>query len=270
MEKITSYSNYRLFLKDLIEHKKKNDSSFSVSKLAEKIGMSHSLIKMVLTGHRNLSGEPLFKMLSALNFNFEEKVFFEVLVQENQASSQEEREFHKKRRQEAKKESKVSSQRIGKEFALDQWYYPALLLYLLDIERVSEKKFSDIDCERIQKIFSMSKEELNCMLQSFEDSGYLNIQEDGKIQFCLDNVGSTMKRQSFILKVIEESLQRGKDSFNGEGNYFSADTISISQSEIQNFVKDYQHLISKYIGRDLIESDQTKITQLAFQMFSIN
>jgi uncharacterized protein (TIGR02147 family) len=225
---------------------------------------------MILTAERNLNCESLLKITTTLNLNFEEKVFLEALMQENQAKTKIERDFHFQKRKKVKSEILVKNNIVGKEFPFNKWYYPALILYLIDIENIREKGIDNLNISKIREIFSLKQSEIEDDLRLLQDQNLLRLQSDGKYHFYLDNLGSAFKRQDFISKVIEKSLEVVSKSFDNKDNYFSVDTISISKKEINKFKLDYQNLISQYIGKDLDKDDTTKIMQLALQMFTIN
>lgn len=268
-EGIIAYSDFRLFLRDTIESKKRV-SHFSVAKLAEKIGIGHSQFKMVLIGKRNINEEQILRIAAKLNFSFEEATYFEALVRENQASTKETKRFYSRRRKLAKDAVKVTGRIAGKELSLDAWHVPALLLYLIDIEGAAHKLVEEIDRERIKKLFRLSENQLDKSLSNFQKAKFLDIQRDGKVHVRLDNFGARLPRQEFILNVLGEARRRIQTDFAQSESFFSADTVSISQGELGSFIEDYKKLIATYIGKDLIESEPTKIVQIGFQLFPVN
>lgn len=169
-----------------------------------------------------------------------------------------------------KKNVHVTSQRTSKGQWLNRWSTPALLLYLIDVEKVAGRPIEEIDRKTICKRFGLSDSELDQALSSFVESGILNSRPDGKVQFNLDNIGSGLKRQDFVGKVLEEATRRAKSEFTSPHNFFSVDTLSISDNHIQDFILDYQELITAYISKDLDGDGPPKILQTALQLWTVN
>src|SRR5688572_30102358 len=91
---IFAYDNYRAFLKDFYEAKRKTAEKISFRQFARLAGFnSPSFLKMVIDGKRNLSNESIGKVASALRFNKEEAEFFNHLVLFNQAEGVEQKKF---------------------------------------------------------------------------------------------------------------------------------------------------------------------------------
>jgi uncharacterized protein (TIGR02147 family) len=92
---IYDYKDYRVFLKDFYEHKKSLNPSFSTRIFAQKAGFgSHSYLKMVIDGKRNLSLKSLKKVGKALGLEKEEAAFFNTLALYNQASVEKDKDYY--------------------------------------------------------------------------------------------------------------------------------------------------------------------------------
>lgn len=94
MKGFFEFTDYRTLLRLILDEKKVTDPQFSIARFAKKIGMSTSLLKMVLTGKRNLSATHLLKVSAALRLTFDETVYLEALLRENDADTEEERPCH--------------------------------------------------------------------------------------------------------------------------------------------------------------------------------
>ena len=82
------YLNYRDYLRDYYEEKKRLSSFYSYRLFSQKAGFSApNVLKLVTEGKRNLSKESVFKFVKALGFNKKEAEYFENLVFFNQAKS---------------------------------------------------------------------------------------------------------------------------------------------------------------------------------------
>jgi uncharacterized protein (TIGR02147 family) len=95
MDKLFKYIDYRKFLLDFYNEKKKNTRYFSYRYFSNKAGIkSPVFLKQVIDGERNLTLLTLDKFISALGLNKKEGVFFRHLVQFNQAKTALEKQEH--------------------------------------------------------------------------------------------------------------------------------------------------------------------------------
>ena len=67
---IFAYTNYRSFLKDLYDHKKKTTSYFSYRYFSKKAGFSsHNVLKLIINGERNIAYDSIPKFSKALELS---------------------------------------------------------------------------------------------------------------------------------------------------------------------------------------------------------
>jgi uncharacterized protein (TIGR02147 family) len=86
------YTNYRQYLTDFYQAKKKQDPKFSLRVFAAQAQFpSHGLLKFLMEGKRNLSKKTLLRLCPALGLNPEQTVYFENLVFFNQAKTLEDK-----------------------------------------------------------------------------------------------------------------------------------------------------------------------------------
>lgn len=93
--KIFEYLDYRQFLRDYYDQKKKANHAFSLRTFSDKIGFkAKDFISRVMQGTKNLSEEGATKVASALKLGKRESEFFLTLVKFNQGETTEERNKH--------------------------------------------------------------------------------------------------------------------------------------------------------------------------------
>ena len=89
---IFSYTNYREYLRDFYQQKKKTHPSYSYRVFARQANVSSpSHLPMIIKGDRNLSLSSIGKFSAGLKLKKQEKVYFEKLVRYNQAQDLEEK-----------------------------------------------------------------------------------------------------------------------------------------------------------------------------------
>ena len=139
---IHHYLDYRKYLKDMFRFLKENKRYFSYRYFAIKAGFnSHSFVKHVIEGKRNLTTSSTAKFSKGLSLKKGERDFFENLVLMNQADSHEERDRYYKRMMSLN--SFTRANKISKEqYAyLSTWYYPVIreIVALGDSHHTSEQ-----------------------------------------------------------------------------------------------------------------------------------
>jgi len=94
MPDVFNYTDYRKFLADYYEAKKKESASFSFQNFSRKAGFtSKSFVFNVIHGRKNLSRSSALSIAQAMGLKKSETSYFEALVSFNQADSFKERDF---------------------------------------------------------------------------------------------------------------------------------------------------------------------------------
>lgn len=95
MKTIFKYIDYRRFLEDFYNEKKRTTHSFSYRYFALKAGFkSPVFLRQVITGERNLTRPMIERFVSALQLNRKEATYFKNLVLFNQAATAGEKQEH--------------------------------------------------------------------------------------------------------------------------------------------------------------------------------
>lgn len=85
---ILHYTNYRVYLKDYYDFRKRTMSAFSLRFFAEKAGLSsHAHLKLAMDGKRNITKETATKLMVGLGLQGRRADYFESLVFFNQAKN---------------------------------------------------------------------------------------------------------------------------------------------------------------------------------------
>lgn len=92
-KRIFEFDNYRTYLRYFYETSKEENAKFSLRYFSNLAGFkSHSVLRQVIEGQRNISVSSIAKFIKALKLNKEESEFFRNLVMFNQASTSEEKQ----------------------------------------------------------------------------------------------------------------------------------------------------------------------------------
>lgn len=98
MPHVFRYSDYRAYLKDWFNEKKKKNPAFSLRSFSKRgHGVPHSTFWMVMRGERNLTASSLKQFVSVLQLEGQAALYFELLVLFNQARKWEFKQRHLQR-----------------------------------------------------------------------------------------------------------------------------------------------------------------------------
>lgn len=121
------YSDYRQYLADYHRWRKQDDARFSLRRFAKEIGFSsHTLLRYILEGQRNLSKRTLVKVSLALGLSGPRADFFENLVFFNQAGSLQEKDHFYQKLLAADKTRGMMKMEARQFEALKTWYHIAI------------------------------------------------------------------------------------------------------------------------------------------------
>lgn len=126
MPDIYQFSDYRKYLKQLLEEKKKENRQFSHRAVLQKMGISSTgFLANVLSGRKNLTPDQVQKLAAILKMKAGEARYFECLVLFNQARSLEDKNAQMKRMVANQKvETKTLSRKHLNLFS--KWHYVVL------------------------------------------------------------------------------------------------------------------------------------------------
>ncbi len=128
MPDILQYTNYRLFLSDYYEYKKRTSSAFSLRFFAAKAGLSsHAHLKFAIDGKRNLTKGTVLKLINGLEFDEQRAAYFENLVFFNQAKSEKEKQLYYAHLLKASPHSKLRRLEEAQFRIFKEWYHTAIL-----------------------------------------------------------------------------------------------------------------------------------------------
>ena len=127
IESIFEYDDYRVFLKDYFNAKKREKHSFSQRYFAKKIGFNaHNFCTLVVLGKRNLSIDSIQKIIKGIGLKGKAATYFENLVYLNQATTLEDKDYYFKRLKQTGKKTRFYQLHRDQFFFYEKWYYPVV------------------------------------------------------------------------------------------------------------------------------------------------
>lgn len=270
MKKIFKYTDYRTYLKDLFNTKKKEASYFSLRNISSKIGMrSSGYLSMILNGQRNLSNSNAKKLAEVIKLSTKEQEYFLTLIQFNQAKDHNSKtELYSKLKRAAS--DPASTVKRENHIFYEKWYYPAIR-ELIGIYDVNDDNILEMANKLIPKI---------------------RMHEFKKGLEVLINTGLAFKNDKNIYKRSNNFITTGSDLQSFTIHKFQKETMSLAADALDRFNKDERELstltmsIDKSTYKKIIErsaafrkeimelvaetQDSTQAFQLNLQIFPLS
>ena len=127
MERIEAYTDYRKFLRDFYEDRKRRSASFSHRQFCQKAGLaSPSYLREVIDGKRNLTETTLPQFIKALGLVETDASFFRALVGFNQAADPTAKREHLETMRGLRRKVPVALVPLDRYEYYSRWYLPVL------------------------------------------------------------------------------------------------------------------------------------------------
>lgn len=185
MERLSVYQYQSAieFLKDSIAEKKRTDESFSLRKFSRQINFgAHSYLVMILRGRRSLTLKQVPPLSEGLDLNHDERVYFQTLIQLDNAKTDEEKNLIKLWLNDLNPRREYRILEVEQYHLIADWIHMAILT-------LAKIKGAEITPENIYELID-HKVALPKVREAFErllDLGYLK-EEAGKITPAQESV----------------------------------------------------------------------------------
>lgn len=265
-EAIYGYSDYRVFLADLLESTKEQNPHFSYRYFAEKAGFSsHSYLQKIIRGERMLTEESMLKMGRGFKFSKAIQKYFSVLVRYNQSvDPMEKNRWYTEL---------LSNQNCVKSFQLDRahlnyyenWYYPVLrhLSIYLDWKGSFEALAACVEPPISAQQAKKGIEDLIAM-------GLLEIDADGQYRTVNHSIRADklpdFVKQKARLEIFQKSVE-SLSRFQPEDRYTSCSMISVNEKTYREILTLLQDVKEDVITRSLNDNAPERVYQMVLQVF---
>ncbi|MDB5105459.1 MAG: hypothetical protein JWP91_3148 [Fibrobacteres bacterium] len=265
MESIFSYTDYRRYLADFFEERKRLNKHFSLRMLAERSGFkARDYLMRVMRGDRNLSLEGAGKLSLFFRFSEKQTEYFRTLVQFNQAPTTSEKERCFLRLSEIQKYGAHQKLRQNQFEYLTAWYHSALrsLLPVIDLKSLPEGKDG---WEKVARLLDppITPKQARDSVELLMRLGLLS--RDAKGKYAVAESALTTGDEVASLGVAAfhratmELAKRSIDRHPPTARDISGLTMSVSQdgfrrikSEIRAFRKKIQAIATTDVGEDMV------------------
>jgi uncharacterized protein (TIGR02147 family) len=261
---LREYTNPILYLKDLFLFEKEQRSDFSLEIVAESVGISRSLLSMVLSEKRKLTLEQIHAFARFLKLNRTDHEFWEALVHFHQSEFPQDKNWYSEKIKNSNESSETFQLRSAASQLVSKWYIPVLFVYLLDFEN------SEIPFDEIALHFRIEVSELKFAIESLEREGFLQYKNKGSVHISFDKIAGSISQKRYLVDILTEAAHRMKAHFENPSHFFTSHTFTIDSGNFASFVLDFKALMNKYIAKKYASTATDQVVyQSAFQLFPV-
>ncbi|MCF0216069.1 MAG: TIGR02147 family protein [Fibrobacteraceae bacterium] len=271
--KIFEYLDYRVFLKDYYNQKKKANPAFSLRVFSDKIGFkAKDFISRVMNGEKNLSSQSIPKVANGLRLGKHETEFFLALVEFNQAETGEIRDDAFKKMQATLKVVRFAEKQhlLG----LAQYMVYSHPRHLIIRSLIGMYGFDGNYGELAKKVHpKITADEAKQSVKLLEECQLIKVDEQGKYQLTESAITTGDKASKLALRGFhQQCLKMGADSIDRDSpskRHISGLTLGISQEGYEHIVERI-NAFRKEIAL-LAEEDKgsDKVFQMEFALFQV-
>jgi uncharacterized protein (TIGR02147 family) len=271
MQSIFEYLDYRKFLRDFYEEKKKCNYFYSFRYMAQKIGMDHSLLVKVLLGKRHITSQSIKNLNTLCSFSPIEAKYFETLVNFDKARSESQSKIYFEKLLSLKQHTARQVEVYHYEY-FKKWYYAALRS-LLDI-----CEFDGIDYKSFGKKLNphITENEAREGIALLEKLGFVKKNPEGIFKPCEAHVSTGEKWHSLAIRNYQkETIALSLSSIDRDPRKtrdISSVTMSISEEgmeQIREIIKECRGAIIKKVD-EMNEEKRDRVYQLNMQFIPLS
>lgn len=279
MPDVSQYVDYRKFLSDYYEYKRKTESSglraysYSVFSASADI-RSPNYLKLVIEGQRNLSEQMAVKFAKAMKLNKSQAEEFCLLVAYGQETEPQRRAQHLRTLSEFRYRNQIKFGEINSK-ATD--LLPSWLTWVL--YHLVDQRDVEFTPEKIRNLIrtQTNSEEIRRSLERLLEAGLLERNADnGKIQKGKELVDDPQNVPPALIKKLQtELLYLGMESLfvdSPEDREFGSMTVSMTEEEFNRFKFELRQLRKKWardISTNRVGSKGEQVYQFNVQLFPI-
>lgn len=265
---VLQYTNFRVYLRDYYEFKKKTLPAFSLRFFAEKAGLSsHAHLKLTIDGKRNITKGTVTKLIHGIGLEKQRAAYFENLVFFNQASTDEEKHAYYEQLVKCSPRSKLHKMDKAQFRIFREWHHSVIL------EMVTLRGFRPIP-ETISKKLngyvtpSQVQESLNLLVET----GLLVKTANGYRQrdpmITTDDEVQDMMVKLYHQQMLHISANMLGD-LPGDQRDFSALTFSIRREDFPNLKKHIQLMRKELLDFSAKAGEADDVVQVNIQLFPL-
>ncbi|WP_407442018.1 TIGR02147 family protein [Fibrobacter sp.] len=265
---VLQYTNFRVYLRDYYEYKKKTQPSFSLRFFADKAGLSsHAHLKLTIDGKRNITKSTVTKLIHGLGLINQRAAYFENLVFFNQAETDEEKKAYYEQLVKSSPRSKLHKMDKAQFRIFREWHHSVIL------EMVGLRGFKAIPDLVSKKLHGMvTPAQVQESLDLLLELGLLVKTANGYRQ--RDPMITTDDEvQDMMVKLYHQQMLRISANMLNElpspDRDFSALTFSIKREDFPNLKKHIQLMRKELLDFSAKAGEGDDVVQVNIQLFPL-
>ena len=265
---VLQYTNFRVYLRDYYEYKKKTQPSFSLRFFAEKAGLSsHAHLKLTIDGKRNITKGTVLKLIQGLGLEKQRAAYFESLVFFNQAQNDAEKQIYYAQLLKASPRSKLHKMDKAQFRIFREWHHSVIL------EMVALKGFRPIPDWVSRKLRGMvTPSQVQESFDLLMELGLLVKTANGYRQ--RDPLLTTEDEvQDMMVKLYHQQMLRISANMMNElpsaERDISALTFSIKREDFPNLKKHIQLMRKELLDFSAKPGEADDVVQVNIQLFPL-
>jgi len=262
------YTNFRVYLRDYYDYKKKTQPAFSLRFFAEKAGLSsHAHLKLTIDGKRNITKSTVTKLIHGLGLIKQRAAYFENLVFFNQATDDEEKKVYYEQLVKASPHSKLHKMDQAQLRIFREWHHSVILeMVALKGFRpipdwVSKRLMGKVTPAQVQESFNLLLE-LGLLVKTANGFRQRDpmITTDDEVQ---DLMVKQYHQQMLLVSkdMLSELASQDRD--------FSALTFSIRRKDFPNLKKQIQLMRKELLDFSAGAGEGDDVVQVNIQLFPL-
>lgn len=267
MINVFEYTDFRKYLTDYYEDRKKEFTRFSYRLLTMQAGINAGNFIKMLKGERNLSADAAIKLTYSLKMNKRERDYFQAMVRFCQAKKHEDKKFYFEELM-TFKESTVRVLDTNQYMFYDKWYYTAVREALAFFP-LTDENFSCLGKAIIPSITEKQVEQAIKLLISLNF-----VKKDSNGRYIRTNellsTGNDIRSlvlNNFVIntmKLAAEAINSGLKETN-----LSSVTFSVSAKEFEEIQKEIRQCRRKVLEVAKSCNDPDRVYQFNMQLFPL-
>ncbi len=265
---VLQYTNYRVYLRDYYEFKKKTVPAFSLRFFAEKAGLSsHAHLKLTIDGKRNITKNTVVKLIHGLGLQNQRAAYFESLVFFNQAQTDTDKQVYYAQLLKASPRSKLHKMDAVQFRIFREWHHSAIL------EMVALKDFRPIPDWISKRLGGLvTPAQVTESLKLLVELGLLVKTANGYRQrdplITTDDEVQDMMVKMYHLQMLKLSADM-LSTLPGPQRDVSALTFSIKREDFPNLKKHLQLMRKELLDFSAKAGEAEEVVQINIQLYPL-
>lgn len=266
--KVTDYLDYRSFMNDYYGYQKAHHPKFSHATWSQQAGFkSRSFLRLVMLGKRALSPDSIPLTAKALSLGKQETDYFTNLVNYNQSTQFQSREYFLKKLMKVRTNKSVTS--IHDSYLFLANHYVPRLQTLLAMPGLNKTE------ENLMALLKMTSVQFRTAIDALSDLGLAKFDESTKTwsskvsTFSVPDDLGNVALQSFHKKSLEEAISA--IDLPKQTRHFSSLILNLTTDQYQDLIKEVDaftdNLLLKYKAKN---PEQHRVYQINFNFIPVS